>query len=114
MGYSLEEFENMADGSLRDIVEYYLNDKNDYSKQDLYKAFLAITRMYLDEMISARQIERFVIKKCGADAVDEFFEEVATSTGDLSEGCGPTEQDPVKAIMAQFDTIEAINDDMHE
>ena len=57
------EFDDMSPEAFRDAIEFYADSRNEYSKEELYTAFVVITRLYLDELISARLLEDLFIKK---------------------------------------------------
>ena len=95
----------------RKAVEYFVDKKNDYSKDELYDVFIMITRRYLDEVISARQLEKLFVQNYGQKATNEFYEAVANSSEDLTNGDMETavQKDSKALISAQFDLIEKLN-----
>ena len=104
------EFDDMSPEAFRDAIEFYADSRNEYSKEELYTAFVVITRLYLDELISARLLEDLFIKKFGEKTADEFFEAVANSSGTVKAGDIATsfEKDPKFIVKTQFDLIEKL------
>ena len=103
-------FSDMSPESFRDAIVFFADNRNEYSKEDLYSAFVVITRLYLDELISARQLENYLVKRFGEDQANEFFETVANSSDTVRAGDTATafEKDPKFIIKSQFDLIEKI------
>lgn len=104
------DYIHLGQGDFRETIEYLADCKNDYTKEELHAAFLAVTRLYLDELINARQLENLFINKFGEEASNEFFEAVAGSSETISEADAKIsdEIDPVAIIKMQFDTIEKL------
>ncbi len=104
-------FKDTSPESFREAIEFFADSSNEYGKDELYSAFVAVTRLYLDELISARQIENLFIKKFGENAADEFFEAVANSSEAVRLNGETTDPaaDPVTVISDQFDLIERLN-----
>ena len=101
----------MMNFNFRDAVEFFADDNNEYSKKDLYEAFLVVTRLYLDELISMKNWENILIKEFGSETAEELFEAAANYSPTLKEGDLITamQEDPRDAISAQFDLLEALD-----
>lgn len=108
---SYEDLYYVNSKEFRNAIEYFVDKNNEYSKEELYNVFITITRRYLDEVISARQLEKLFVKNYGEDATNEFYEAVANSSETLSEGDINTasQKDLRTLISAQFDLIEELN-----
>ena len=104
------DYKHLNKGGFRETIEYLADCKNEYSKEELHAAFLTVTRLYLDELINARQLENLFINRFGEEASNEFFEAVAGSNDTISEADDiiGNEIDPVAAIKMQFDIIEKL------
>ncbi len=107
-------FKDTSPESFRDAIVFFADSSNEYGKEELYSAFVAVTRLYLDELISARQLENLFIKKFGEEAADEFFEAVANSSRPVNaeESSVVFEQDPAEVIRTQFDIIDRLNSEV--
>ena len=46
--------------NFRETIEFFADENNNYSKKDLHDAFLVVTRLYLDELISMRNWENLI------------------------------------------------------
>ena len=104
------EFDDMNPEAFRDAIEFFADNRNEYSKEELYTAFVVITRLYLDELISARLLEDHFIKKFGEKSADEFFEAVANSNEAVRVGdiAASFEKDPKFIVKTQFDLLEKL------
>lgn len=111
MNLDFGEVLNANSKDFRKAIEYYVDKNNKYSKDELYDVFVYVTKRYLDEVISARQLEKLFVKNYGEDATNEFYEAVANSSETLSEGDINTasQKDLRTLISAQFDLIEELN-----
>ena len=101
------DFSDMSPASFREAIEYFADSSNEYSKEELHSAFLVVTRLYLDELISARQLENLFVNKFGEASANEFFEAVANSSETVTaayEGMS-VDDDPAEVIRTQFDLI---------
>ena len=105
------EIKDTDSGSFRNAIEFFADNGNEYSKEDLYSAFIVVTRLYLDELISARQLENLFVNRFGESAANEFFEAVANSSATVNEGedAAAFENDPGAVIKNRFDIIEKLN-----
>ncbi len=108
---SYEDLYYVNSKEFRNAIEYFVDKNNEYSKEELYNVFITITRRYLDEVISARQLEKLFEQTYGEKATNEFYEAVANSSEILTEGDLEIslQKDPVAVISAQFDLIEDLN-----
>ena len=108
---SYEDLLNVNSKEFRNAIEYFVDKNNEYSKEELYDVFITITRRYLDEVISARQLENLFAQTYGEKATNEFYEAVANSSETLTEGDLEIsmQKDPAAVISAQFDLIEDLN-----
>ena len=107
------EFNDMSPKEFREAIEFFADNRNEYSREDLYSAFVVVTRLYLDELISARQLENYLVKRFGEASAEEFFETVATGSETVKEADTATvfENEPRSIIKSQFDLIEELNKD---
>ncbi|SDY33961.1 hypothetical protein SAMN02910264_01998 [Ruminococcaceae bacterium YAD3003] len=97
----------------RKTIEFFADPENDYSKRELYEAFVSVTRLYLDELISARNFENLFISRYGEEDANGFFEDVALCSETVQEGDLEVafEDDPKAIIKAQFDLLDKLDDD---
>ena len=56
MNLDFGEVLNANSKDFRKAIEYYVDKNNKYSKDELYDVFVYVTKRYLDEVISARQL----------------------------------------------------------
>jgi predicted 3-demethylubiquinone-9 3-methyltransferase (glyoxalase superfamily) len=105
------DFQDMGPEAFREAIEFFADSKNEYSKEELYSAFVVVTRLYLDELISARQLENLIVNKIGEQAANEFFEISANSSETVSTGDAAIalEKDPGSVIKAQFDMLDKLS-----
>ncbi len=105
------DFSGMSPEGFREAIEFFADNKNEYSKEELYTAFVVVTRLYLDELISARQLENLIVNKFGEESANEFFEVAAGSSETVFEGDTAIafEKDPGSVIKKQFDIIDKLN-----
>lgn len=105
------DFSDMSPAAFREAIEYFTDSNNDYSKEELHSAFVVVTRLYLDELISARQLENLFVNKFGEAAADEFFEAVANSSDTVNEVYGgmSVNDDPKDVIKTQFDLLDKLS-----
>lgn len=94
----------------RTAVEYFADSTNAFSKEDLHSAFLVITKLYLDELISAKMVENLLVERYGEKVTDEFFEAVVRQNEAITEDDTDRlfETDPKAAIVMQFDLIDGL------
>lgn len=108
-----EDLQGKEAPDFRQIIEFFVDKDNEYSKEDLYDAFVTVTKLYLDEIISARQLENLFLTTYGEDATNEFYEAVANSSKTVAYGdiLIALEKDPKSAIKAQFDLINTLSNE---
>lgn len=106
-----KDFERFDEKDFRSAIEFFADKRNEYSKEELYDAFAVVTRLYLDELISARLLENLIVEEYGELAAERFFEAVADSSRTVKAGDKATafENDPRFIIRTQFDLIEKLN-----
>lgn len=106
-----EEFFELDPQEFRKAIEFYADSTNVYSKQELYNAFVVVTKLYLDELISARQMESLLVREYGEEATNDFFKTIAESNDEtmIEETITAFEEDPEAVIKAKFDTVERLS-----
>ncbi len=67
------------DGDFRENVIELLNKPEEYTKDEIYTAFLEMTERYLNEMVTSMNLERAITSGLGRNRADELLEEIATS-----------------------------------
>ena len=67
------------DGDFRENVIELLNKPEEYTKDEIYTAFLEMTERYLNEMVTTMNLEKAITAGLGRDRADELLEEIATS-----------------------------------
>ena len=92
----------------KDILLDMIANPDNYSKDEFYDAFIAITEQYLDELISNMNYEKDIIEILGEEKGNQEIEKIATSDPDLMELEEEIseEEDPVKRINMRFDYID--------
>ncbi|MBR5181203.1 MAG: hypothetical protein IKW88_03005 [Clostridiales bacterium] len=92
----------------KDILLDMIANPDNYSKDEFYDAFVAITEQYLDELISNMNYEKDIIEILGEEKGNQEIEKIATSDPDLMELEEEIseEEDPVKRINMRFDYID--------
>ena len=92
----------------KDILLDMIANPDNYSKDEFYDAFVAITEQYLDELISNMNYEKDIIEILGEEKGNQEIEKIATSDPDLLELEEEIseEDDPVKRINMRFDYID--------
>lgn len=68
-----------------DVIRYFLDPANKYSKDDLYEAYLDMTVRFLEELISAKTYEDWIIANCGEETGNRLIEQVATAVPPIPE-----------------------------
>ena len=63
-----------------DVIRYFLDPANGYSKEELYEAYLDVTVRFLEELISAGTYESQIIACFGEEGGSEIIEKVAGQT----------------------------------
>ena len=76
----------MIDGSdFQFHVEHFMNDRDSYSKEELYDAYLEMTERYLNEMINTLNFEAILIQQLGEEKGNEIIEKISTSNPFINE-----------------------------
>jgi len=78
----------LNDEYFRQTVEDIINNPDNYSKEELYEAFLDMTERYLNEMVSSMNLENALTEGLGKESADELIEQIATTNpciNDLDE-----------------------------
>ena len=115
------DFRNLGDfneysfdsNTFRKAIEHFADDSHIYSKDELYSAFLAVTRLYLDELISAKAVENSLIKLYGEKAVNELYETAVRNNNFLADADADQllEEDVVTAIHKQLELLETLDEE---
>ena len=78
----------LNDEYFRQTVEDIINNPDNYTKDELYEAFLDMTERYLNEMVSSINLENALTEGLGKESANELIEQIATSNpciNDLDE-----------------------------
>ena len=78
----------LNDEYFRQTLEDIINNPDNYSKEELYEAFLDMTERYLNEMVSSMNLENALTEGLGKESADELIEQIATTNpciNDLDE-----------------------------
>ena len=78
----------LNDEFFRQTVEDIINNPDNYTKDELYEAFLDMTERYLNEMVSSMNLENALTEGLGKESADELIKQIATSNpciNDLDE-----------------------------
>ena len=73
------------DGIFRVLVENIIDNPDDYSKDDIYIAFLEMTERYLIEMVTTSSLEKALTEGMDKEDADKCIEEVVSSDPDVEE-----------------------------
>lgn len=108
-----DDFKDMNPDAFRNAIEYFADSSNDYSKEDLYTVFIVVARLYLEELINARQLENLFVERFGEDKTNEFFEAVANSSEAIKEADleAAFEENPEAVIRARFDLLDRLGEE---
>ena len=68
-----------------DVIRFYSDPNNDYTKDELYEAYLDRTVRFLEELISANTYEERIIASLGEEAASELIEKIAAETVTITE-----------------------------
>ena len=89
-----------------DVIRYFLDPANDYSKDDLYEAYLDMTVRFLEELISAGTYEEWIIANCGEEAGEQLIEQVATNVPPIPEEAGSVplkdKEERIEALLRYY------------
>lgn len=87
-----------------DVIRYFLDPANNYSKDDLYEAYLDMTVRFLEELISANTYEDWIIANCGEETGNLLIEQVATNVppipGEVGSGPVSDKEDRIEALLS--------------
>lgn len=75
----------LNEGNFRNNLIDLINKPGNYTKEQLYDAFLEITERYLDELASTLNFERDIIAKLGQEKGEEEIERIAMSNPALTD-----------------------------
>ena len=102
-----KDMANLTGDEFRKTVEFFADNGNDYSKKELYNAYVAVTKLYLDELISARLLENLFVRTYGKKASDEFYNAVAQSSDTVTQGDSDISEAKSNKdiISSQFDLL---------
>ena len=78
----------LNDEYFRQTVEDIINNPDNYTKDELYEAFLDMTERYLNEMVSSMNLENALTEGMGKESADALIEQIATTNpciNDLDE-----------------------------
>lgn len=73
------------DFDFQSSVEHFMNDRDSYSKEELYDAYLEMTERYLNEMINTLNFESILIQQLGEEKGNEIIEKISTSNPFINE-----------------------------
>ena len=90
-----------------DVMLDMINNPDNYSKEEIFDAFLNMTEQYLDEAISNMNYEREIIEDLGEEKGNEEIERIASSDPELEdlETSLFDEEDAVKRIYSRLDYL---------
>ena len=97
----------LNEGNFRKTLLDIIDNPDNYTKDQLYDAFLEVTERYLDEMVSTLNYERNIIAKLGKEKGEEEIERIAASNPALNdlEQTNVIEPDRAEAIRNLIDFI---------
>ena len=97
----------LNEGNFRKTLLDIIDNPANYTKDQLYDAFLEVTERYLDEMVSTLNYERDIIAKLGKEKGEEEIERIAESNPALNdlEQTNAIEPDRTEAIRNLIDFI---------
>ena len=75
----------LNEGNFRNSLLDIIDNPDNYTKEQLYDAFLEVTERYLDEMVSTLNYERNIIAKLGREKGEEEIERIAASNPALND-----------------------------
>ena len=99
------------DGMFRILVEKIIDNPDDYSKDDIYIAFLEMTERYLIEMITTSSLEKALTEGMDEEDAAECIEEAMSSNPDVRELDWTNAQEPdIRLIIKNL--MDFIENDM--
>jgi len=92
----------------REMIEYFADSSNPYTRDELYMVFLDVTRRYLEELLNARNLENVLISQHGEEVAEEFMEALATCSAVVEEADRDVAEsgDPRKSIAILFEALD--------
>lgn len=98
------------EGDFRENVIELLNNPDEYTKEEIYSAFLEMTERYLNEMVTTMNLEKAITAGLGRARADELLEEIATSNPcindlDYTNAIEPDLKEKIRNLIAftEFD-----------
>ena len=73
----------LNEGNFRDNLIALINNPDNYTKKQIYDAFLEVTERYLDELASTLNFERDILARVGEEKGIEEIERFAMSNPSL-------------------------------
>lgn len=91
----------LNEGNFRDNLIALINNPDNYTKKQIYDAFLEVTERYLDELASTLNFERDILARLGEEKGNEEIERIAMSNPALNDlgRMDVTEEDKRQVIM---------------
>lgn len=68
-----DEISNQS--SWKKAMDYFMNTDNDYSKEELYDAFLHMSELHLSELINSLTLEEVVLQEKDEKEMEKVFSE---------------------------------------
>ena len=75
----------LNEGNFRKTLLDIIDNPSNYTKDQLYDAFLEVTERYLDEMISTLNYEKAIIAKLGKEKGESEIERIAASNPAIND-----------------------------
>ena len=92
----------------QDILFDMIDNPENYTKDEIYDAFIEMTEQYLDEHISNLNYERAMVGILGKDRGNDLIEKIAMADPELRDLETELfkEDDPGTRIRSRFDYID--------
>ncbi len=102
------------DGIFRVLVEKIIDNPDDYSKDDIYIAFLEMTERYLIEMVTTSSLEKALTEGMDKEDADKCIEEAVSNDPYVEELDMMNAQEPdirliIKNLMDYIENDMGIN-----
>lgn len=96
------------EGDFRENVEKIINSSENYTKEELYIAFLEMTERYLNEMITTHSLENTIFEELGEEDAVELLENIGEANPAMADLDAMNAVEPNKKQVLQnlFDFIE--------
>lgn len=75
----------LSDEHFRQIAEDIINNPDNYTKYELYEAFLDMTERYLNEMVSSMNLESALTEGLGKESANALIEQIATTNPSIMD-----------------------------